>query len=254
MRVLAVLENTFKETIRNRILINILIFAIGLILLSLVIGDWSLGQQAKVIKDFGLAAMSFFGLLIAIFIGMRLIVQEMEGRTIYIIASKPIKRWEIVLGKYLGLSVTLAVNVILMSAALWVADVVMEGSIDWGLIPAIILIYVEIQLIVAFALFFSSFMSATLGAILTLCVFVVGHLSGFLQDFVKLYPDKGFHWLFKAIYYTAPNLEKLNLKMAVVEHLSRPPHSLLYGLIYGVSYISLLIIITCLIFSRRDFK
>ncbi len=254
MRIWTIALNTFKETVRNKVLLNILIFAIGLMLLSLVIGDWSMGQQVKVIKDLGLSAMSVFGLLIAIFIGIRLMVQELEQRTIYIIASKPVHRWEIIFGKYVGLSMTLAVNVLFMTVALAVVNVVIEGTIDFGLLPAILLIAVEILLVVCFSLFFSSFASPTLAAIFTLVVFTVGHLSDFLRDYVALYPDKGFHWLFRLIYYVSPNLEKLNLKTAVVEHLARPPHAVLFGLIYGVAYILILLILTAAIFQRKDLK
>ncbi len=254
MRIWAVALNTFKETIRNRVLVNILIFAIGLILLTLIIGDWSIYQQVKVIKDFGLSAMSIFGLLIAIFIGIRLMVEELEQKTIYVIVSKPVHRREIILGKYLGLSATLAINVIFMSLALWGTEYLQEGHIDLGLIQAIVLIYVEILLIVCISLFFSSFVSPTLSAIMTLAVFTIGHLSGFLRDYVKLYPDKGFHWLLKGIYYVVPNLEMLNLKMAVVEHIEQPPHAVLYGLIYGIGYILILLLLTTAVFSRRDLK
>ena len=254
MRIWTMALNTFKETIRNRVMVNILLFAIGLILLSLVIGDWSIYQQAKVIKDFGLSAMSIFGLLIAIFIGIRLMIQELEQRTIYVIASKPINRWEIVVGKYLGLAITLAANVILMSLALAGSNLIIEGRIDFGLAPAILLIYVEILLIVGFALLFSSLTSPTLSAIFTLVIFVIGHLSGFLRDYVQLYPDRGFHWFLKLIYYITPNLENLNLKIAVVENLDRPPHAVIYGLLYGVGYIIILLLLTTAIFRRKDFK
>jgi ABC-type transport system involved in multi-copper enzyme maturation permease subunit len=254
MRVWAVAINTFKETVRNRILINILLFAIGLILLSLIVGDWSLKEQVKVIKDFGLSAMSIFGLLIAIFIGIRLMVQELEQKTIYIIASKPIRRWEIVTGKYLGLGLTLGINVLLMSAALAGANFLIEGKVDFGLAPAILLIYVEILLIVGFALFFSTFISPTLSAVMTLIVFVSGHLIDILREYIQIYPDKGFHWLFKAMYIIFPNLEKLNLKMAVVEHLPRPPHAVLLGLLYGLGYIVIIHLFTIWIFQKKDFK
>jgi ABC-type transport system involved in multi-copper enzyme maturation permease subunit len=254
MRIWAVAFNTFKETIRNRILINILLFAIGLILLSLIVGDWSLNEQVKIIKDFGLSAMSIFGLLIAIFIGIRLMVQELEQKTIYIIASKPIHRWQIVSGKYLGLAMTLAINVLLMSVALWGAEWIMEGRIDFGLIPAIFLIYVEILLIVGFALFFSTFISPTLSALMTLIVFVAGHLVGVLRDYVQMFPDKGFHWLFKAMYTIFPNLEYLNLKMTVVEHLPRSPHAVILGLLYGIGYILIIHLFTIWIFQKKDFK
>jgi ABC-type transport system involved in multi-copper enzyme maturation permease subunit len=254
MRIQTIALNTFRETIRNRILLNILIFAIALILLSLVVGDWSMGHQVKVIKDFGLSAMSIFGLLIAIFIGIRLMVQELEQKTIYVIASKPVHRWEIVLGKYLGLGLTLALNVLLMSMALWGASFLMEGTIDFSLLPAIFLIYMEIMLIVAFALLFSSFTSPTLSAIFTLVIFITGHLSGFLREYVQLYPDKGLHWLLRLIYYVVPDLENLNLKIAVVENLDRPPHAVLYGFVYGLGYILILLLLTFLVFRRKDLK
>lgn len=254
MRLWIVALNTFKENIRNRVMINILLFAVALILLSLVVGDWSLGHQVKVIKDFGLSAMSLFGLLIALFIGIRLMVQELELRTIYLIASKPIHRWEIVLGKYAGLALTLLVNVFLMTIALWFVDLKIEKTVDFSLIPAIVLLYVEILLMVGFAMMFSSFASPTLSAVFTIVVFVIGHLSGFLREYVQLYPDRGFHWLFKAIYWVAPNLENLNLKTTVVEHLSLPPHAFGYGLLYGLMYLFIVLFITAAIFDRRDLK
>lgn len=254
MRVFTIALNTFRETIRNRILLNILMFAVGLILLSLVVGEWSMENQAKVIKDFGLSAMSIFGLLIAIFIGIRLMVQELEQRTIYILASKPIHRWQIIIGKYVGLALTLAVNVLLMTLTLGFTNIFMEGSIDWGMLPAIGLIYVEILLIVAFSLFFSTLMSPTLASMATLAVFVIGHITDFLREYVALYPDKGLHWLFRFIYRVMPNLENLNLKMAVVGHIPQPPHAFEYGLLYGLAYIGVILLLSVLTFNRKDFK
>lgn len=254
MRIQAVAANTFKESLRNKVLLNILLFAIGLILFSFIVGDWSIGHQVKVIKDIGLAAMSFFGLLIAIFIGIRLVIQELEQRTIYLIASKPIKRWEIIVGKFLGLSFTLLINVVLMTLALWLIDFFMEGIIDFSLLPAILLIYIEILLIVAFSLLFSSFTSPTLSAIYTIIIFIIGHISSFLIEYIQIYPDKGFHWLLKIIYYGFPNLERLNLKMAVVEGLEMPPYFTELGFLYGTVYIVLVLIITCIIFQKKDLK
>jgi ABC-type transport system involved in multi-copper enzyme maturation permease subunit len=254
MRLWIVALNTFKENIRNRVMINILLFALALIMLSFVVGDWSMGHQVKVIKDFGLSAMSLFGLLIALFIGIRLMIQELEQRTIYIIASKPIQRWEILLGKYAGLALTLLVTLLLMTAALWAVDFVMEKTVDFGLIPAIVLMYVEILLMVAFALLFSLLASPTLSAVFTITMFLIGHMSGFLRDYVVLYPDKGFHWMLRVIYWVAPNLENLNLKTTVVEHLQLPPHAFGYGLLYGLGYMFIILFVAVAVFDRRDLK
>lgn len=254
MTVWTIALNTYRESIRNRIMINILLFAVGLMLLSIIMGEWSMGEQVKVIKDFGLSAMSIFGLLIAIFIGIRLIVQEMEQRTIYMIGSKPVHRYEIVLGKYAGLALTLVVNVLLMATALLWINLMIEGVLDLALLPAVFLIYIEILIIVAVSLFFSSLMSPQLAAIATLIMYVIGHLTNFLYEYVQIYPDKGFHWLLKTIYYVVPNLEKLNLKLAAVEHLPRPPHTVEMATLYGLSYIAGVLILTAWIFSRKDFK
>lgn len=254
MRIWAIARNTFKETVRNRIMMNILFFGIGLILLSLVVGDWSMYQQVKVIKDIGLASMSVFGLLIAIFIGIRLMVQELEQRTIYVIASKPILRWEILVGKYIGLGITLAMNLIFMTLFFWITLFLVEGSVDFSLISAILLIYIEILLVVAFALFFSMLTSPTISAICTLIIYIVGHLSEFLWEFVRIYPDQGYHWLLKIFYIILPNLEKLNLKLAAVAYIPYPPHALEYGILYGVSYILFILIITIVIFNKKDLK
>jgi ABC-type transport system involved in multi-copper enzyme maturation permease subunit len=254
VRLFIVALNTFKENIRNRVMINILLFALALIMLSLVVGDWSMWHQVKVIKDFGLSAMSLFGLLIALFIGIRLMVQELEQHTIYIVASKPIQRWEILLGKFTGLAMTLLVNMALMTVALWVVDFVMEKTVDFGLVPAVVLMYVEILLMVAFAMLFSSIASPTLSAVFTITIFIIGHMSGFLRDYVQLYPDKGFHWVLRLIYWTAPNLENLNLKTTVVEHLQLPPHAFGYGLLYGLGYMFIILFVTAAVFDRRDLK
>ncbi len=254
MRIWAIAVNTFRESIRNRILIFSLIFAIGLIILSLAAGDWSMYQQVKVIKDFGLSAMSIFGLLIAVFIGIRLMVQELELRTIYVVASKPIHRWEIVLGKYAGLGLTILVNAAIMSAVLLAAGLVMEGRLDAGLLPAMFLITVEIMLMVAFALFYSTLISPVLAALFTLATYAIGHLSGFLIEYVQLYPDRGLHWLFRGIYYAVPNLERLNLKIRVVEHLGLPPDFIWMALAYGSAYIVLLLTVTMMIFENKDLK
>lgn len=254
MGVFAIANNTFRETVRNRTSLNILIFAIALILFSFVAGDWSMGHQNKVIKDLGLGAMSIFGLLIAIFIGIRIMIQELEQRTIYLIASKPINRWAIIVGKFLGLGLTLLIHLSLMTFTLYIITFIMERTFDLSLMSAVWLIYLEILLIVAFSIFFSSFTSPTLSAIYTFLIFIIGHLSDFLRDYVLLYPDKGFHGLLKTIYAILPNLEKFNIKMAVVQKLEISEHFVMYSTFYGLAYLLLILILTCLIYQKKDFK
>jgi Cu-processing system permease protein len=253
MRLGAIAVNTFKESSRNHVTVNILLFALGLMLLAVVVGDWSLGNQDKLILDFGLSAMSIFGLLSAVFIGIRLVAQEIESRTVEIIASKPVPRREILIGKFLGFGMTLGLMVLVMSAALFMVYAAMMHRLPWELVPALVLIFIEMLLIVSFAILFSCIASASLAALFTCVVFATGHLSGFLRDFIQLYPNRGFHGLFRLLYAVLPNLEKLNLKMAVVERLPAT-HQFEWGLIYGSAYTAIVLTLAVILFERKDFK
>lgn len=246
--------NTFQETIRDRVMYNILFFAVFIIGISLVIGSWSLNQQVKLVKDFGLAAMSIFGLLIAVFIGIRLIYQDIERKTIYMLVTKPIHRWQIVLGKYAGLLLTVFANIFVMTVSLLVVDLLIEHHVDWGLLPGILLILFEIMLVVAWALFFSSFTSPMLSAVLTVMIFIAGHLSPGLKLFTQLHPENASNRILLFIYAILPNLENFNIKTAVVEHLALPPLTVPNAVLYGIAYSGILLIATSLILEKRNFK
>ncbi|HHM23682.1 MAG TPA: hypothetical protein ENJ23_01415, partial [Bacteroidetes bacterium] len=229
-------------------------FAVGMVGVTLIVSNWSLDQQAKILKDFGLAAVSIFGLLIALFIGVRTIYQEIEKRTIYMLVSKPIRRWKIILGKYSGLAATILVNVAAITACLLLVDYYVEGSVDWGLLPGVGLIVLEILLIIAFAIFFSTFTSPLLSAILTLTVYVLGHLAPSIKIYTQLRPEESMNGLLLAIYHLVPNLGNFDIKTAVVDHLRLPPHTIEFAVLYGLAYISVLLIGTCLVFERKDLK
>ncbi len=247
-------KNTFRETIRDRVMYNILFFAIFIIGISLVISSWSLNQQVKLLKDFGLAAMSIFGLLIAVFIGIRIVYQDTERRTIYMLISKPIGRWQIILGKYTGLLLTVLANILVMAVSLFAADFLIEHHIAWDLSPAILLIFLEIMLIIAWALFFSVFTSPMLSAILTVLIFVIGHLSPALKLFTQLHPENSSNGLLLFLYRVLPNLENFNIKAAVVEHLTLPQGAVTNAILYGVAYISILLVFSAEILERRNLK
>src|SRR5216110_4013747 len=132
MRVIrSIALNVFRESVRDKVLYNLVFFAVLLIAVSFFIGELTAGQDVKIIKDLGLAAIFVFGLFIAVFIGIGLVSKEVERRSIYSLLAKPIDRYQLVLGKYAGLTMTLAVNVAVMTAALYVVLVYMS----WG-VPA----------------------------------------------------------------------------------------------------------------------
>ncbi len=250
--ILVITRNTFRETTRNRVMLTILFFALGMVILSLVVSNWSVYQQAKILKDFGLAAISLFGLLIALFVGIQALYQEVEKHTIYMLISKPIHRWQILVGKYLGLAATVFVNVAAISVCLLLADWQVEGSIDWGLLRGVLLTLVEIDLVLAWAVFFSTVASLFLSALLTVVIFVAGHLAPALWLHLQLHPDTPGRTFLLALYALIPNLEEFNIRTAVVEHLPLPPGTIPVALLYGTAYILILVLAASWILERKD--
>ncbi|MBU1343055.1 MAG: ABC transporter permease [Proteobacteria bacterium] len=156
-KIMAIALNTFRESIRDRIFYSLLFFAVVLILFSMVLSNLTIGDPLKIIKDFGLGSISIVGTLIAIFVGIGMVYKEMEKRTIFVILSKPLARWQFLIGKYFGLSLTILVEVAVMSILLFVLCFLYVPQVPWNLLYAIIPIFFEIVLILAVAFLFSTF-------------------------------------------------------------------------------------------------
>jgi len=256
----AVAINTFRETIRDKILYNLLIFALLLIGGSILLATLSIGEQAKIIMDFGLASINLFGILIAIFLGVGLVSKEIEKRTLYTVLSKPIGRTEFLLGKYAGLLLTLLVNTSVMLAGLYLT--LMLNQFRWGLpvldvearlVEAVFMTYLQLSLITAVALLFSTFTTTTLAAIFTLSTYVIGHISADLLAMADKLPTKSTAILVKAIYYILPNLSNFDIKGLVVHKVPIEPTYFFLTTSYALLYITLLIATAAFIFKRRDF-
>ncbi|HEX5481065.1 MAG TPA: ABC transporter permease subunit, partial [Terriglobia bacterium] len=178
-RITAIALHTFKQSVRDRVLYNLIIFALLMIGAAILFGQISVGIQKIILVNLGLSAIAIFGLLIAIFIGISLVWREIERRTLYNVLSKPVARWEFVLGKYSGLLLTLLVNTGIMTAGFYLAlfwqDRKLEAR-DLGSLEAVYFILLELALVVGVALFFSCISSPTLSAVFTFCVFVIGNL------------------------------------------------------------------------------
>ena len=191
MRVVAAIAvNVFRESVRDKVLYNLVLFAVVMIGASYLIGQLTAGQDIKIIKDLGLSAISVFGLFIAVFIGIGLVSKEVDKRSVYSLLAKPIRRPQFVFGKYCGLTLTLAVNVAVMAAALYAVLFYMSWGVptttaqswdapalDPALLKAVSLIFVELMLVTAIALFFSTFSTPMLSAAFTFGLFIVGHFS-----------------------------------------------------------------------------
>jgi ABC-type transport system involved in multi-copper enzyme maturation permease subunit len=259
--------NVFRESVRDRVPYNLVLFAVLLISSSYLIGQLTAGQDVKIIKDLGLAATSVFGLFIAIFIGIGLVSKEVERRSIYALLSKPVSRPQFIAGKYAGLVLTLAVNVTVMAAALylllaymtWVAPASSVAGfetpgVDPALLKALFLIFIELMLVTALALFFSTFSSPILSAALTFGLYVAGHFNADLKNFDKVVDSRPAVWLARGVYHVLPDLSAFDVKTEVVHGLPVTAGYLASTAAYGLAYIAALLLVATFVFSRRDFK
>jgi ABC-type transport system involved in multi-copper enzyme maturation permease subunit len=256
-RVASIARNTFREAVRDRVLYNLVIFVLILTGAAIFLGELSAAQEAKIIVDMGLSAVLLFGVFIAVFVGVGLVYKEIERRTVYAIFAKPVGRGEFLVGKYLGLCLTLAVNVAVMGAGVSLAILYVRGGWDalvLNIWPALALIYVELMIVVAVALLFSSFSSPALSALLTFFVFVIGHFSADLKSFAASLGGASARALFGALYYLLPNLSNYSYITAAAHGETPTPAAFFGGLVYGVVYVAVLLAAATLIFSRRNFK
>src|SRR3954453_8642546 len=256
-RIRAIARNAFREAVRDRVLYNLVLFVLLLTAASIFIGELSGGQERKVIVDLGLSATLLFGVFIAIFVGVGLVYKEIERRTIYAVFSKPVGRGEFLVGKYLGLCLTLLVNVLVMGVGVSLALLYVSKGWDplistiW---PAVFLIYMELMLLTAIALLFSSFSSPALSALLTFMVFIIGHFSADLKSLAVSTGSTSARWLFGGLYYILPNLA--NFSFITEAGYGRVPTSsaVVMAIIYAAVYASVVLSAATLIFKRRNFK
>ncbi len=263
MKILAIAHNTFRENIRDKILYNLILFALIMILSSVALGQLTLGQEEKVIVDLGLTSISVFGTLIAIFIGIGLVSKELEKRTVYALLAKPVHRYEFILGKYLGLLFTLMVNVIVMVAGLfltlaWHGGV---GILSYArLLPAVYLILLSLTMTTALALLFSTFSTPALSALFTFFLWGTGHFNRDLLEFGRLTKSWLVEQLCRFLYYGLPNFGNFawagsqNVIQSAAYFQPVASATLAWITVYTLLYSGILLLIAMSVFSRRDFK
>ncbi|HEX8474930.1 MAG TPA: ABC transporter permease [Pyrinomonadaceae bacterium] len=256
-RVATIARNAFREAVRDRVLYNLVLFMLALTAGAIFLGELSAAQEAKIIVDMGLSAMLVFGAFIAIFVGVALVYKEIERRTVYAIFSKPVGRGEFLLGKYLGLCLTLAVNVAVMGVGVSAALIYVRGGWDslvWSIWPAVALIYMELMILVAVALLFSSFSSPALSALCTFAAFIIGHFSADLKTFAASMGTTSAKLFFGALYYLLPNLSHFAF-ITPAAHGQTPTASAFFvAFLYAIVYSAVLLAAATLIFNRRNFK
>lgn len=246
--------NTYRETVRDKVLYNLVLFALLMISSSYVLGKISVYQEAKITKDLGLASISIFGMVIAIFIGISLVSKEIDKRTLYSVLPKPISRVQFLLGKYFGLLTTLLVNVAIMTAGLTLLLFIMDQPFELALLKAIYLIYMKLAVLVGVAILFSTFTSSILASLFTGFIYVAGYFSADLKNFENVVDSTFLPQLTRALYYLLPNFKNFDVKAAAVAGDPIAFSQLGWATLYALFYITLLLVVAALIFQRRDLK
>jgi ABC-type transport system involved in multi-copper enzyme maturation permease subunit len=263
----AVALAVFKESVRDRVPYSLVLFSVALMAASFLMSKLTADQDLKVVKDLGLATMNGIGLLIALFIGTGLVAKEVERRSIYAVLTKPVTRTSFLLGKFAGLVLTLAVNLAMMTVAYYAMLYYQQlSTLDWvqkgwhapaadpRLLLPIALMLVQLMVVTAVALLFSTFSSPLLAVLLTLGVWIAGQFSTDLRDYQQAVDAPAAAAVAKAVYYLLPNLAALDVKNAVVHGLPVPAAAVAAAVGAAGLYIALLLTIASAIFARRDFK
>ncbi|NLG19052.1 MAG: ABC transporter permease subunit [Fibrobacter sp.] len=250
--ILIISANTFKETIRNKVLYNILLVAGVALFLSMAFGDLSVFSRAQVMADFGLATMSLTGLLLAVFIGVGMLGREISSKTVYSVLTRPVTRESFILGKFFGLFATLMMNFALISVVFFIFISLLGTSVKPSLSWAVVLTAAEMAVMISAAIFFSSFTTPTLAAIFSISFYVAGHLNNMIGIGAEQQNSVIWRTILKLLYFAFPNLDHFNIRARVVYELSIPEGYIAGALLYGLLYTTLLLSLSILFFSRKD--
>jgi ABC-type transport system involved in multi-copper enzyme maturation permease subunit len=252
-RLLAVAANTFRETVRERVLYGLVFFALVMTLSGFVLGQLSIRQDEKILKDLGLSAIDFFGSLIALFMGVGLVSKEIDKRSLYPLLAKPVSRSEFFLGKFLGLAFTLLVNTAAMAAGLFLTLALFGHPASPGLLQAIFPLYLGLLVVVALALLLSTLTSSALAAVGTVGVVLAGRSADVIRNMRQVAPDAP-ATLVDFLYYAIPNFQKFDFKNRVAYGDAVPSDTLFLVTAYAAVYVSILLLLGAASFSRREFQ
>ena len=255
-RIFCIAANTFREAVRDRVLYNLIAFALLLTGAAVLVGQISIEIEKLVVINLGLTAVSLFGVVIAIFVGIGLVSKEIEKRTLYTVLSRPVRRWEFIVGKFFGLAGTLVVNTFFMAIGVFLALLYVahkfQRTDSWVLV-ALYFIVLQFVIMTALALLFSSFSSPLMSAVFAFALFVIGSFSEDLRAFAAM--AKGVtHYLAGAAAYLVPNLSALNVIGSVAHGQPVAGHLILYNTIYATFYAAMALSGAVLIFEHRNLK
>jgi ABC-type transport system involved in multi-copper enzyme maturation permease subunit len=254
-RLTAITLNTFREAVRDRVLYNLILFVLLLVASAPLFGQISIGMERLILVNVGLSSISLFGVIIAIFIGIGLVSKEIEKKTLYTILSRPVRRWEFIVGKYLGLIMTLVVNTALMTAGFYIALMITNGlhKADSLLLVAIYFTVLQFLIVTALTLLFSTFSSPIFSAIFAFALFVIGTFAEDLKNFAAISTGAA-KLLATAAAYLMPNFASLNVIAQTAHDQGVGGRLILFNTLYAMLYSASAVAAAVLIFERRNLK
>ena len=265
-RIWAIATNTYREAVRQKVLYTLVFFTIVLILFSLFLGQLSLGADVKIVEDMGLASIMLFGALMSIFMGVGLVFKEIDRRTIYTILSKPVSRYEFILGKFLGLAITIALEVAAMTGLLFLMLAMYTGPIHFEIAKAILLIYAELTVLIAVAVLFSSYSSSFMSTLFCISILVLGHLTDDFATFMgrkiqmlgqsPVWTDHLAGSLLSGLAWTLRlfNLDHFTINTEVVHGVPVGWDRIGNALLYAGCWVTLLLSVAVFLFRRKDLQ
>jgi ABC-type transport system involved in multi-copper enzyme maturation permease subunit len=243
---------TLREALRQKLAVNLLLFALLLIAGSITLSELTFGEQHRIIADLALTSAQLFGTLIAVFLGAGLVAGDIQRRTLYPIVAKPVGRWQYLVGRYLGLVATLWLNLLVMALASGLVLAIYSGGLAYlektPLVAAFVGVGAQLAMVAAVATLFSSITNSTLAAIYTIGFAVSGH---FARDVFTFYRDQP---LVQAVAFVIPNLGALDFKVQVVYQTAIPPWRLAWPLGMAAAYVVCVLAVASASFARRDFR
>jgi len=249
--------NTFREAVRDRVLYNLVFFALLMMVAAILVGQISIGIERLIIVNLGLTAISLFGVVMAIFIGVGLVYKEMERRTLYALLTKPILRWHFIVGKFAGLGLTLLVNTAFMTAGLFLALYYVTRTLslaDFQILTAVYFILLQLSLLTALALLLSCFATPIVSLVCSLGLFIVGSFSQDIRAFGEMSQTPWMEGFATTVYYLLPNFGAFNVIAGVAHGKTVPVALILDNTLYALLYIVAALLSAVAIFSNRNLK
>lgn len=254
---------TLLEMLRKGIFYLLLFFSAGIIIFSYYMNFFSLGSQAPIIKDFSLSSISFFSIILTIVLGVTLIPSEIENKTIYPIITKPVNRYEYILGKYLGIICLIAINLIILTLLLTGILLMKENVLNLGVLKAMILVLAQCMIIGSITVLLSLWVTPPVNFSLMALILIIGNLSNAYLGYLigmMLTASSGVMMglvyavtlILQAVKIVLPTFAFFNIKDAIVHSYFVSNFYIFEVVLYSVLYTSFILLVSYIVFEEKD--